>query len=150
MWSSGGFPRGSAVKKPPSTYSAGDPGDTGSISGSRRSPGGRHGNLLHYSCLEESQWTEESGRLQSIWLQKAGHTWSNWAHTCDLLKHTMRQRNQLNFTQGCRTLNPHIGSCSSLSSRVAHPRFSETAVPKEVVVGKNRSHSACFLLSLRR
>ena len=26
--------------------------DTGSISGSGRSPGGEHGNSLHYSCLE--------------------------------------------------------------------------------------------------
>ena len=32
-----------------STCNAGDPG---SISGSGRSPGGGHGNLLQYSCLE--------------------------------------------------------------------------------------------------
>ena len=29
-------------------------GDLGSIPGSRRSPGGGHGNPLHYSCLESS------------------------------------------------------------------------------------------------
>ena len=29
-------------------------GDLGSIPGSRRSPGSRHGNLLQYSCLENS------------------------------------------------------------------------------------------------
>ena len=29
-------------------------GDAGSIPGSGRSPGGGHGNLLHYSCLENS------------------------------------------------------------------------------------------------
>ena len=31
---------------------AGDKRDEGLIPGSRRSPGGRHGNLLQYSCLE--------------------------------------------------------------------------------------------------
>ena len=38
------------VKNPPA--SAGDIRDMGSISGSGRSPGGRHGNPLQYSCLE--------------------------------------------------------------------------------------------------
>ena len=32
--------------------SAGDTKDTSSIPGSERSPGGGHGNPLHYSCLE--------------------------------------------------------------------------------------------------
>ena len=40
------------VKKMPA--SAGDIRDTGSISGWGRSPKGRHGNSLQYSCLEES------------------------------------------------------------------------------------------------
>ena len=31
---------------------AGDIGDTGSVPGSGRSPGGRDGNPLQYSCLE--------------------------------------------------------------------------------------------------
>ena len=38
------------VKNPPAN--AGDTGDVGSIPGSGRSPGGRHGNPLQYSCLE--------------------------------------------------------------------------------------------------
>ena len=44
-----GFLSGSVVKSLPSN--AGDIGDTGLISGSERSPGGGHGNLLQYSCL---------------------------------------------------------------------------------------------------
>ena len=35
-----------------SAASAGDIGDTGSIPGSGRCPGGRHGIPLQYSCLE--------------------------------------------------------------------------------------------------
>ena len=64
-----GLPSGSV--KNPST-DAGDTGDTGSISGMGRSPGGRNGNLLQ--CLA---WniprTEEPGGLQSIGSQNVGH-----------------------------------------------------------------------------
>ena len=47
-----GFPDGSVVKNPPVT--AGDTGNTGSIPGSGRSPGGGNGNPLQCSCLENS------------------------------------------------------------------------------------------------
>ena len=40
------------VKNPPAN--AGDARDPGSAPGSGRSPGGRHGNPLQYSCLENS------------------------------------------------------------------------------------------------
>ena len=42
--------------------SAGDEGDMGSIPEWGRSPGGRNGNPLQYSCLE-NPWTEEPGGL---------------------------------------------------------------------------------------
>ena len=42
-----GFPGGSDGKEP-----ACNAGDLGSIPGSGRYPGGRHGNPLQYSCLE--------------------------------------------------------------------------------------------------
>ena len=45
-----GFPGGLAVKNPPAN--ATDTGDMGSIPGSGRSPGGRNGNPLQFSCLE--------------------------------------------------------------------------------------------------
>ena len=38
------------VKNPPGN--AGDTGDVGSVPGSERFPGGGHGKLLQYSCLE--------------------------------------------------------------------------------------------------
>ena len=38
------------VKNPPAN--AGDVRDAGTIPGSARSPGGGHGNILQYSCLE--------------------------------------------------------------------------------------------------
>ena len=44
-----GFPGGASGKEPPS---AGDVRDAGSIPGLGRSPGGGHGSLLQYSCLE--------------------------------------------------------------------------------------------------
>ena len=42
-----GFSGGSVVKNP-----LANAGDTGSIPGSGRSPGGANGNPLQYSCLE--------------------------------------------------------------------------------------------------
>ena len=45
-------------------------GDTGSIPGSERSPGGGHGNPLQCSCLENPM-TEESGGLHSM-------GWQSW------------------------------------------------------------------------
>ena len=57
------------VKNPPAN--AGDIRETGSISGSGRSPGGGHGNLLQYSCLENltdrgaQQGLKESDRIEA-------------------------------------------------------------------------------------
>ena len=42
------------------------------IPGWGRSPGGGHGNPLHYSCLG-IPWTEEPGRLQSLRSQRVRH-----------------------------------------------------------------------------
>ena len=59
------------VKNPP--VNAGDIRDAGLIPGSERSCGGGHDNplcILAWRIL----WTEEPGRLQSIGLQKFGHS----------------------------------------------------------------------------
>ena len=47
-----GFPGGSVLKNPPAK--AGDTGEVGSTPELRRSPGRGIGNLLQYSCLENS------------------------------------------------------------------------------------------------
>ena len=47
-------------------------GDSVSIPGMGRSPGGRNSNPLQYS-FEIIPWTEEPGRLQSMGLQRARH-----------------------------------------------------------------------------
>ena len=46
-----GLPRWLSSKE--SDCNAGDTGDTCSTPGSRRCPGGGHGNSLQYSCLED-------------------------------------------------------------------------------------------------
>ena len=51
----------------------GDTGDMGSVPGSGRSPGGGHGNLLNYACLENpidrgAWWTTVHGVAKS-WTQ---------------------------------------------------------------------------------
>ena len=53
-----------------SSASAGDRRDTGSIPGSGGSPGGGHGKLLQYSCLENPMdrgaWWATVHRLQIV------------------------------------------------------------------------------------
>ena len=51
----------------------GDARNVGLIPGSGRFPGGGNGNPLQYSCLENPQWTEEPGGLQSMGSQRVGH-----------------------------------------------------------------------------
>ena len=62
------------------TESACNAGDVGSISGSGRSPGGRNGNRLQYSCLEnpidrEAQW------VTTLRVSKSCTCLNNRAHT---------------------------------------------------------------------
>ena len=47
-------------------------GDSGLIPGLERSPGEENGNPLQYSCWE-IPWTEKSGGLQSMGLQRVGY-----------------------------------------------------------------------------
>ena len=59
-----GFPNGSDDKESPCSI-----GDLDSIPGLRRSPRGGYGNPLQF-LPGESPWTEEAGRLQSIWISQ--------------------------------------------------------------------------------
>ena len=61
------------VKNSPTNV--GDIRDTGLIPGSRRFPGGGHGNPLQYSWWK-IPWAEEPGGLQSLLPQRAGHDWA--------------------------------------------------------------------------
>ena len=56
-----GFPGGTVVKNLPAN--AGDARDVGSVSGLGRSLGVGNGNLLKYSCLENSRYR---GALQGV------------------------------------------------------------------------------------
>ena len=66
-----GFPGGTSGKNPPAN--SGDIREAGSVPGLRRSPGGRHGNTVQYSCLEnpvdrEAWWTMVH-RVAKNWTQ---------------------------------------------------------------------------------
>ena len=71
-----------AVKNPPAK--ARDERDTGFVPGLGRSPGGGHGNPLHYSSLENPvPWTEEPGGPQFIGHKDLDTTGAAW-HACRL------------------------------------------------------------------
>ena len=67
-----------------SSCKLGDAGDLGSISGSGRSPGGRHGNTFQYPCLESPM---DHGRLQPIGLQRVRPDQSGLACIQHYLRH---------------------------------------------------------------
>ena len=71
-----GFLGSSVVKNLPANV--GDIRDVSSIPRSERSPGGGHGDPLHYSCLENPM-DRGAWRLQSTGLQRVGHDWRDLA-----------------------------------------------------------------------
>ena len=74
-----GFPGSSAGKE-----SACNAGDTGLISGWRRSPGGGSGNPLQYPCLENPHG-EQPGGLPFMGLQSVRHNRATKHSTAQVL-----------------------------------------------------------------
>ena len=70
-----GFSGGSDGKE-----SAWSEGDAGSIAGLGRSPEGKNGDRLQYSCLENTM-DRKPGRLQSMGSQRIGHNWATNFHS---------------------------------------------------------------------
>ena len=79
-----GLPGGSVVKDPPAN--ARDAADLGSIPGLGRYPGGENGNLLQYSCLENSM---DRGAWRAPWGCKESDP-AEYAHTSPFLKYGAR------------------------------------------------------------
>ena len=77
-----GIPGGSVVKNPPASA-----GNTGSIPGSGRSPGGGHGNPLQYSCLENPMeggaWKAAVHGVTEGWTQLSDFTFTFHFHTLE-------------------------------------------------------------------
>ena len=69
-----GFPGGVVVKNPPAN--AGDVRETGSVSGSERSPGGGSGNPLQYSYLENPMDRGAWQATKTMGSQRVGHSWA--------------------------------------------------------------------------
>ena len=57
-----------------SAYNAGDPGDSGSVPGSGKSPRGGNGNSLQYFCLEKRSHKQRSLTDYSLWGRKGSDT----------------------------------------------------------------------------
>ena len=71
-----GFPGGSVLKNPPAN--TGDTGDTCSIPGMERSPRGRNGNPLQYSCrdnpMDRGAWWATVHGVTKTWIQLSTST----------------------------------------------------------------------------
>ena len=111
-----GFPEGALVKNPPATAGdTGDAGDTDLIPGSGRSPGGRNGNLLKYS-----------------WLENPTHRGAWWAtvHRVAELDTTERlsthSRKAAYSVPGLQTVGSNPGSATSFLPDLGHPPYFPT------------------------
>ena len=60
------------------TFNAGATGDMSSVPGSGRSPGGKYGNPLQYSCLEDPM---ARGVWWTIVHNAESQAWLKWQHT---------------------------------------------------------------------
>ena len=108
-------------------------GDAGSIPGSRRYPGGGHGNSLQYSCLENSV-------DRRAWLAKAHRLTKSWAHSNDyhiyiyqishsVVSDSLRPHELQHARPPCPSPTPRVHSDSRPSSQCCHPAISSSVVP---------------------
>ena len=81
------------IKNPPANE--GDTRDMGSIPGSERAPGGGHGNLLQYSCLEKSM-DRGAWQAYSLWGPKS---WTHHSSTWLVQSLTYRYLNTFTLIQ---------------------------------------------------
>ena len=90
-------------------------GDLSSALGLKRFPGGWNGTPLQYSCLKNPM-TEESGRLQSMRLQRIRHDWTtNTLNTFPKIPHLVYQKAGLAILQIYPEFNQFSSSPQQLS-----------------------------------
>ena len=104
------------VKDPPAH--AGDPGDGGSIPGLGRSPGGRNGNPLQCSYLENPVDVDRGAWwLQSISLQRVRHDWSDLAR-----RHALPDQEDLSTIELSAVVLKRLGRWQLMASVARQPR----------------------------
>ena len=105
--------------------------DLGSIPELGRSPGGRHGNPLQYSCLENPQGQRSLvgyspwGHKKSDTTERIRHTQFSSVAQSDSLRHHGLQHTRL----PCPSPTPGVHSNSYPLSRWCHPTISFSVVP---------------------
>ena len=115
------FRDGSVVKNP--AANAGDTGDMGLIPGSKRSPGGGHGNPSSVLAWR-TPWVEEPGGLQSMGSQRVGHDRAASRGIYIRLKwrqpgssvHTLKQRERLSVKGWIVTIWSSVGRMVSVTA----------------------------------
>ena len=108
-----GFPGDSVLKNLPA--SAGDAGDAHLTSGSKRSPGGRNGNPLQSSCLENLM-NREAWQATVHRIAKARHSWARM-HT----QARGHQQRETNIEKGHDFRIPSYVLTRSLAHTVGKP-----------------------------
>ena len=98
--------------------------DLGSIPGLGRSPGEGNGYPLQYSCLENSRYREEPGRLQSMELQRIRSQKAGWLIPSLFCATRSPWGSSVTFQACSRHHIANVASFVSHSARLLHPRDS--------------------------
>ena len=134
-----GFPDGSAGKE--STCNARDTGDVGLIPRSGRSPGGGHGNLLQYSCLENPM---DSGTWWATvqWIAKN----QTWLSNQLIQTYWVRIAATSVFLPGKFHGQRSLVGCSPWGHRVGHNWATEHTRVRKIPWRREWLHTPIFLL----
>ena len=111
----GGFPAGGSAGKE-STCNAEDTGDRGLIPKSGRSPGGRHGNSLQYSCLKNS-------------VDRGAGDYSPVQCSCSVVSYSLQSHGLQHARLLCLSLTPSVYSNSCPLHWWCHPTASSSVGP---------------------
>jgi len=124
-----GFPGGSVLKNPPASA-----GDTGSIPGLGRSPGGGNGNPLQYSCLgtpmDRGAWQARVHGVKKEWDATERLNNNNIGSTCVMIHQAFLYYPSPTLPDSqIRNISPSpapISVLPSLSRRLSRSRLSAT------------------------
>ena len=109
----------SVVQNPP--VNAGDAGDTCSIPGSGRSPGGGNGNPLQYSCLKNPMnrgaWRATVHGVVKSWTRLSMHALSSVQFSRSVVSDSLRPHESQHARPPCPSPTPGVHSDSRLSSQ---------------------------------
>ena len=126
--------------------------DVGLIPGLGRSPVGRHGNQLQYSCLENPMargaWRATVHRVtkRQIWLTMLAHTvlFSSVQFSRSVVSNSLWPHESQHARPPCPSPTPGVHSDSHPSSQWCHPAISSSVASPSPLAPNPSQHQSLF------